>query len=177
MSTQETTFHPQLKPRQKVDQVIATAAPQPEDPVESPKMQPKPKPARAPLSPTTGNAKKNSKRGQDESRDDGSAAKSGQGESVASLTRAQTRAATKWERQVLRKILRARRKLPRVRALAVVDFQITPKGAIARIRIHRSSGNADFDQLALDHVRRAAPFPPPPLGAETRLGVEVEGRR
>ena len=177
VSTQETTVHPQLKPRQNADPVIATTAPQTEDPVETPKMQPRPKPARASLSPTTGNAKKNIKRGQDEARDDGSAAKSGQGESVASLTRAQTRAATKWERQVLGKILRARRKLPRVRALAVVDFQITPKGTIARIRIHRSSGNADFDRLALDHVRRAAPFPPPPFGAQTRLGVEVEGRR
>ena len=177
VSTRETASPPQLRTPEQAAPVVATTAPQPDDPVETSKTRPKPKPALAPVRPDTGNANHESKRGQAEARDDGSALASGQGESVASLTQAQTRAASKWEQRVLGKIQRARRKLPRVRALAVVDFQISPNGTIARIKIYRSSGNADFDRLALDHVRRAAPFPPPPAGARTRLGVEVEGRR
>ena len=177
VSTRETASPPQLRTPEQAAPVVATTAPQPDDPVETSKTRPKPKPALAPVRPDTGNANHESKRGQAEARDDGSALASGQGESVAALTQAQTRAASKWEQRVLGKIQRARRKLPRVRALAVVDFQISPNGTIARIKIYRSSGNADFDRLALDHVRRAAPFPPPPAGARTRLGVEVEGRR
>jgi protein TonB len=43
-----------------------------------------------------------------------------------------------------------------------VTFAIGRGGALGSLRISRSSGNAQLDKLALDTVRNAAPFPPPP---------------
>jgi len=48
------------------------------------------------------------------------------------------------------------------RGTALVGFEIGPAGTLASVRILRSSGSAGLDQAALDHIRRSAPFPPPP---------------
>lgn len=47
---------------------------------------------------------------------------------------------------------------------ATVVFSIGPSGALGGVRIGKSSGNTNIDQLALATVRGAAPFPPPPSG-------------
>ncbi|HSF64458.1 MAG TPA: TonB family protein [Paracoccaceae bacterium] len=43
------------------------------------------------------------------------------------------------------------------------------------MRILRSSGSATLDAAALDHIRRAAPFPPPPDGG-ARFSFEFVAR-
>ena len=51
------------------------------------------------------------------------------------------------------------------RGSASVAFAIGANGSLGAARIARSSGNARIDQLALQTVRNAAPFPPPPSGS------------
>jgi protein TonB len=48
---------------------------------------------------------------------------------------------------------------------ASVSFAIGANGTLGAVRIARSSGNARIDQLALQTVRSAAPFPRPPAGS------------
>ena len=45
---------------------------------------------------------------------------------------------------------------------AVVTFVIGSRGGIDDLRILQSSGSANFDQVVLGIVRKAAPFPPIP---------------
>jgi protein TonB len=50
---------------------------------------------------------------------------------------------------------------------AVVRFAIRRDGALGEARLAASSGHAALDQAALEAVRRAAPFPPPPIAGGT----------
>jgi len=45
---------------------------------------------------------------------------------------------------------------------AVLDIEIAGNGALADVRVASSSGNAEFDQVALEIVRDAGAFPAPP---------------
>jgi len=58
----------------------------------------------------------------------------------------------------------------------VVGFGIAANGALASVQVVRSSGNATLDAAAIAYVKRAAPFPPPPPGAETRFSFEFASR-
>jgi protein TonB len=51
------------------------------------------------------------------------------------------------------------------RGSTTVTFQIGGSGVLSNVRVGQSSGNARLDQMALQMVRDAAPFPPPPSGA------------
>lgn len=85
-----------------------------------------------------------------------------------------------WERQVSRRLNNAKR-YPRAAGgatgTAVVRFTIAANGGLAGVSLIRSSGNPALDQAAVDAVSRAAPFPPPPSGASTGLGVPVDFTR
>lgn len=61
------------------------------------------------------------------------------------------------------------------RGTALVGFEIGPRGGLARVTILRSSGSAPLDAAALDHIRRAAPFPPPPE-TPARFSFEFSAR-
>jgi protein TonB len=67
----------------------------------------------------------------------------------------------------LRRAMRSVSKSARAKARndAQVAFTVSAGGGVSGIRIARSSGSAEFDQVALALVRRAAPFPPIPAGA------------
>lgn len=77
---------------------------------------------------------------------------------------------------VMRQIARSPRKRAPERGVVTVGFEIGPDGGLLRVAVVASSGSAALDQMALDHIRRAAPFPPPPEGAKTRYGFEFEGK-
>ncbi|MGZ8415986.1 MAG: TonB family protein [Methyloceanibacter sp.] len=51
-----------------------------------------------------------------------------------------------------------------VRGSATVVFSIGENGGLRGVKVGRSSGNTRIDQLALQTVRSAAPYPPPPSG-------------
>jgi protein TonB len=86
------------------------------------------------------------------------------------------RAAAEYPQRVNRHLVRLRRPSTRFEGTAVVSFTIADSGGLAALLIARSSGNTEFDRLALTHVQRAAPFPPPPAGAQRRFNVTVQGR-
>ena len=77
---------------------------------------------------------------------------------------------------MLRQLSRTSRPSAGRRGVAVVGFEIGAGGELRRVVILRSSGHDTVDRAALDHVSRAAPFPPPPDGAQTRFQVEYESR-
>lgn len=55
----------------------------------------------------------------------------------------------------------------------VLCFQIDLKGEVSQIRLIHSSGYQDLDDEGIATIRRASPFPPPPLKDQNRLEVEV----
>jgi protein TonB len=54
-----------------------------------------------------------------------------------------------------------------MRGSVTVVFSIGENGGLRGLQVGRSSGNARIDQLALQTVRSAAPYPPPPGGVAT----------
>ena len=71
--------------------------------------------------------------------------------------------------KVLRKLSRTRRPSLGASGAARVSFALTPAGGLGQLSISKSSGVADLDRAALQLVRRAAPFPAPPPGAQTQF--------
>ncbi len=67
----------------------------------------------------------------------------------------------------------ARQPVPRLteRGRASVGFTVAAGGGIGTLSIISSSGSATVDRAALAFVRGAAPFPRPPVGAQTRFSV------
>jgi len=53
------------------------------------------------------------------------------------------------------------------RGSTTVTFAIEANGALGNVRIGQSSGNVQLDQMAIQMVRDAAPFSPPPHGASS----------
>src|SRR5438046_3587862 len=52
---------------------------------------------------------------------------------------------------------------PRSNGLKVVlRYHLARNGAVSFVRVEKSSGNARFDDSAVQAIRRASPFPPPP---------------
>ncbi|MBY0561960.1 TonB family protein [Hyphomicrobium sp.] len=54
---------------------------------------------------------------------------------------------------------------------AVVEFSVSGSGALRSARIARSSGNSSLDGRVMVAVRNAAPFPPPPAGANLNFAM------
>ncbi|WP_430512342.1 TonB family protein [Pannonibacter phragmitetus] len=70
---------------------------------------------------------------------------------------------TNYKGQVQRALQRAMRRVrSRASGLATVSFVVSKDGSVSGIRISGSSGNPEVDEVALELVRRAAPFPPIP---------------
>jgi protein TonB len=78
--------------------------------------------------------------------------------------------------KVMRRILKTRKVRAPSAGLAVIGFAIAPDGRLADLRVLRSSGSADLDAVALDHLRRAQPFPRPPPGARRDWSFEFVGQ-
>ncbi|NSX56204.1 energy transducer TonB family protein [Parasulfitobacter algicola] len=67
---------------------------------------------------------------------------------------------------------------PRVRSSgsAVISFSISSNGGLARVSLTRSSGFGELDRAAIDVIRKAAPFPIPPNGAQKSFSITITGR-
>lgn len=85
-------------------------------------------------------------------------------------------AASNYPGEVLRLIQRTRQARSPARGAVLVAFTVGNNGGLASVSVARSSGHAGLDQTALDHIRRAAPFPPPPAGAQRQFSFEFVGR-
>ena len=61
----------------------------------------------------------------------------------------------------------------RAKGIAIVGFVLDASGGVTSVVLLRSSGEADLDAESLALVNRAAPFPPPPPGAQHSFTIEV----
>ncbi len=62
---------------------------------------------------------------------------------------------------------------PRPKALAIVGFRVDAQGGLESVWLARPTGSAELDAEAMDMVRRSAPFPPPPAGADHNFGAAI----
>ena len=59
------------------------------------------------------------------------------------------------------------------KGIAIIGFVLDESGKITSVSLLRSSGEADLDAESVALVNRAAPFPPPPPGAQDSFAIEV----
>ncbi|GAB4354010.1 MAG: energy transducer TonB [Oricola sp.] len=85
--------------------------------------------------------------------------------------------ASNYPGKVYAKIRRTRQNRAGGTGVARIRFSIAANGALASVRVVASSGSAQVDSIAVDHIRRSAPFPPPPAGAQRQFVIPVEVRR
>jgi periplasmic protein TonB len=134
----------------------------------------KPKKTRQPEATKRGNAEQSSIAGAVTGTAGSRAATSGTaGSKAASSGNA---AASSYPGKVMRHLSRAPRPSVGARGTAVVAFSVLDGGGLAGVSIARSSGSAALDRAAVDMVRGAAPFPPPPAGAQRSFSISIEGR-
>ncbi|WP_373636656.1 energy transducer TonB [Yoonia sp. BS5-3] len=138
--------------------------------------EPAPQPPRQQTASSSGNADQNATRGSTEGQQNGQATAASNGANNDATNAATARAAANYQGQVLRQINSTRIERLNARGTAIIAFSISPSGTLASVSVARSSGNARIDQAGMNHIQRAAPFPPPPPGAQTRFQVEFEGR-
>jgi protein TonB len=60
-----------------------------------------------------------------------------------------------------------------LRSVVVVQLVVDGKGNVTQSRVMRGNGYKDLERRALDSVRRAAPFDPPPHQLLSRNAVEI----
>lgn len=126
--------------------------------------------------PRGSNSRQNSTRGQEDGHQDATATEASSAQ-TGNAQAAGNAAASNYDGLIWRKLSRTRRLRSRARGEATVRFHIQASGMPTRILIERSSGIPAVDQAAIEHIRRAAPFPPPPNGARRDFGYIYTGRR
>ncbi|MEP5762286.1 MAG: TonB family protein [Litoreibacter sp.] len=77
---------------------------------------------------------------------------------------------------VYRRISRIRRPNVRARGVAVVSFGVSDNGGLTRISIASTSGSTALDNAAIGVVKKAAPFPAPPSGAQRSFSIRIKGK-
>ncbi|MFD1910801.1 TonB family protein [Halodurantibacterium flavum] len=155
----ETSARPEARPEtrpepQRQPEPTRTAQPQPAQPVGN----------------ATVDARRGSSAGQEGAPD------AAQGQVAGQASEAGNAAASNYPGEVLRKITRLRRPSTSGRGTVLVAFSVSGSGALAQLSVVQSSGSDALDRAALDHIQRAAPFPPPPPGAQTSFSFEFVGR-
>ena len=81
-----------------------------------------------------------------------------------------------YAKAVMKKVRAVKKKPGAGKGVVVVGFTIEKDGSLAGVKVLQSSGNGTLDKIALDHIRRSAPFPAPPEGAERNYSFEFVGK-
>ncbi len=139
-------------------------------PKPKPKTQAKPKPTPKPKGTSQPAQAKGKVDGQKTAKNSEATTKKG------NASKAGNAAASNYPGKVMRKLSRQRRPKSRARGTVRIAFKIASNGGLANIGVARSSGNSELDQAALNLVRRTAPFPAPPAGAQRSYAIEIKGR-
>lgn len=119
----------------------------------------------------------NNKAGSQDGKSTASATSSGKSKSKPTSANSGNAAAANYPGKVYAKIARTRQRNADGKGVTHVSFHVTAGGQAVSVTVSRSSGNARVDKAALAHVKRAAPFPRPPAGAQTRFVIPIEFRR
>jgi protein TonB len=81
-----------------------------------------------------------------------------------------------YAKSVIKKVRGTKKKRASARGTVLVAFSVGRDGGLAGVKVAQSSGNAELDQIALDHIRRSAPFPVPPEGVGRNFSFEFTGK-
>lgn len=81
-----------------------------------------------------------------------------------------------YAKAVMKKVRSTKKKSGAGNGTVVVGFTIGKDGSLAGVKLLQSSGNAALDKIALDHIRRSAPFPAPPPDAGRSYSFEFVGK-
>lgn len=81
-----------------------------------------------------------------------------------------------YAKAVMKKVRATKRKAGAGKGTVVVGFAIAPDGSLASVQVLNSSGNATLDAIAVDHIRRSAPFPAPAPNEKPRFSFEFVGK-
>ncbi|MCZ4287384.1 TonB family protein [Hoeflea alexandrii] len=169
-----------LKPAETITPVeepkpVAVPLPKPKPAQKSPK-QDKPR-TKSSAGSETSRSQVNNKAGSRDGKSSASATSSGKSKSKPTSANSGNAAAANYPGKVYTKIARTRQRNAGGKGVAHVSFHVTASGQAVSVTVSRSSGNARVDKAAIDHVRRAAPFAAPPVGARTRFVIPIEFRR
>lgn len=134
----------------------------------------KPAPKAEPTSRPRGNDDQNQRAGATSGRNQATAATPGAARAGAAAPG--NAAASNYPGLVMQKISRTPRPRAGSRGTAVVAFSVAAGGGLAAVSIARSSGSAELDSAAVRMIQSAAPFPPPPPGAQRNFTLNIKGR-
>jgi len=170
---------PLPKPRPKVEKKpsqkkrVASPAAKPQKQIEKkPLQKAKPEPKK-PVAKKKAGKKKGSG-----GKQNANARKSASGSKTAKQSsKAGNAAASNYPGKVYSRIARTRRKNAGGTGTARVSFSISSGGGLAGVRLASSSGNSRVDSAAVAHVKRAAPFPKPPAGAQRSFVIPIQFKR
>jgi protein TonB len=155
-------------PKEEPPEKIAKAEPQPK-PKPKPEKPAKPKPEQTAAKPKKETAEASSKPA-------AAAAGAAAPKAAEKATGAPKVSAASYAKSVMKKVRGTKKKKAAGRGSVTVGFTVAKDGGLASVKVLNSSGNADLDRIALDHIRRAAPFPPPPEGVGRNFSFEFVGK-
>ncbi|PCJ04180.1 MAG: energy transducer TonB [Rhodobacteraceae bacterium] len=92
-------------------------------------------------------------------------------------TTGRTISPAKWQSRLLAHLERHKPRSKGQRGTAYITFSIDAAGNVLSVRLARSSGVSNIDQLALNLVRRASPVPSPPPDVQRTITVPVKFNR
>jgi len=172
------TADAQIKPVKAAETVTPVEKPKPTPkPIAKPKNKKPEQPRKSSAGSSKSKSKVSNKSGSQNGKIEARAASSGKSKSNPKSTASGNAAASNYPGKVYAKIARTRQRNAGGRGVAHVKFNVTSSGQAVSISVARSSGNARIDRAAVAHVKRAAPFPKPPAGAQTRFVIPIEFRR
>jgi protein TonB len=93
----------------------------------------------------------------------------------AAATAAAQQAAATYPAEVMQRLSRTRRDRLRVSGTAVIAFTVGDNGSLVALVVAQGSGSEEVDRAGLALVQRAAPFPPPPPGAQRNFSFQFTG--
>ncbi len=83
-------------------------------------------------------------------------------------------AAKNYPSKIYQHLAKLRQRKVRGKGTVVIEFEIKPDGSIAYAKVAQSSGRSRVDKAALNHVRRAGPFPTPPEKAMVKFSLPIK---
>lgn len=163
---------PEPEPEPKPEPKVAKAEPKPEKKPEK-KVEKKKEPVKAAEKPKEKAEDKPKEKAKEKKA--ASAGATGAKESAKAKGGAEMSPAA-FHKAVIKKINRTKKKRVSDRGTVLVVFSIAKDGGLASVRVGQSSGSAELDQIAVDHIRRSAPFPAPPPGEGKNLSFKFTGK-
>jgi protein TonB len=163
---QDTSVETSSRPRMR-DPELALRAERRQTP------QPAAKPAAKPSAPR-GTASQTATRGVSGGRETATGTR--QGDTFAKAAAPGNAAVSNYPGLVNRHLSQVRKPAMNRRGATLVSFSITDAGGLGSLSVRRSSGAGSMDDVALNVIRRAAPFPRPPAGAQRSFSIQIEFR-